>query len=171
MNEFPWGHNRDALEDFEGEEVLAVAADDGVGMGFQGTGQEHVVGGVVSDAVNDALARLRLADYHAGLLFEGTPTRRYQYAFDRSGNRTQQSLSLNGGTPTVTNYTYNAANQLTSGGATYDSNGNMLSDGTNAYTWDRANRLLSMGGASCVYDGEGRRVKQTVVEARAGRFN
>ena len=38
----------------------------------------------------------------------------------------------------------------------------MSSDGVNSYTWDRANRLLSMGGASYQYDGEGRRVQQTV---------
>ena len=31
-----------------------------------------------------------------------------------------------------------------------------------SYTWDRANRLLSMGGADYQYDGEGRRVQQTV---------
>ncbi len=38
----------------------------------------------------------------------------------------------------------------------------MTSDGVNSYTWDRANRLLSMGGASYQYDGQGRRVQQTV---------
>jgi predicted alpha/beta hydrolase len=87
--------------------------------------------------------------------------RRYQYAFDLSGNRTQQIISV-AGSPTTTNYTYNAANQLTSDGVhtlTYDNNGNMTSDGTNSYTWDRANRLLSMGGSSYAYDGEGRRVE------------
>ncbi|MBN8595225.1 MAG: PD40 domain-containing protein [Anaerolineae bacterium] len=110
----------------------------------------------------DVLARLREARYFTGTDLAATPARLYTYAFDRSGNRTQQSLSLNGAAPTVTNYTYNAANQLTSGGSTYDSNGNLTSDGTNSYTWDRANRLLSMGGASYVYDGEGRRVRQTI---------
>jgi hypothetical protein len=87
--------------------------------------------------------------------------RRYQYAFDLSGNRTQQIVSVTG-TPTTTNYTYNAANQLTSDGVhslTYDNNGNMTSDGTNSYTWDRSNRLLSMGGSSYAYDGEGHRIK------------
>jgi hypothetical protein len=37
----------------------------------------------------------------------------------------------------VTNYTYNAANQMTNAGAatlTYDNNGNLLNDGTNEYT-------------------------------------
>jgi hypothetical protein len=31
-----------------------------------------------------------------------------------------------------------------------------------AYTWDRVNRLLSIGGAAHKYDGEGRRVQQAV---------
>gem|GEM_PF-3901722 len=38
----------------------------------------------------------------------------------------------------------------------------MSSDGVNSYTWDRANRLLSMGGVDYQYDGQGRRVQQTV---------
>jgi YD repeat-containing protein len=65
----------------------------------------------------------------------------------------------------VTNYTYNAGNQLTNAGAatlTYDNNGNLTSDGTNAHTWDRANRLLSMGSATYAYDGAGNRIRQTV---------
>ncbi|MEP7292497.1 MAG: hypothetical protein ABI835_11975 [Chloroflexota bacterium] len=32
----------------------------------------------------------------------------------------------------------------------------------NSYTWDRANRLLSMGGSSYAYDGAGNRISQTV---------
>jgi RHS repeat-associated protein len=109
----------------------------------------------------DRLARVRDVDYYAGATSSGTPFRSYDYTFDRSGNRTQQSLSLNGGAPTVTTYTYNTANQLTSDGTTtttYDPNGNLLT-GT---TWDRANRMLSFGGASHKYDGEGRRIQQTV---------
>jgi RHS repeat-associated protein len=68
---------------------------------------------------------------------------------------------LNGGAPTTTTYTYNTANQLTSDGTTtytYDPNGNLLTGST----WDRANRMLSFGGASHKYDGEGRRIQQTV---------
>ena len=32
----------------------------------------------------------------------------------------------------------------------------------NSYTWDRANRLLSMGGTSYTYDGAGNRISQTI---------
>ncbi|MBL8154344.1 MAG: hypothetical protein JNM70_09185 [Anaerolineae bacterium] len=46
------------------------------------------------------------------VFFAGTPTRRYQYAFDRSGNRTQQSLSLNGGMATVMNCAYGVIDTL-----------------------------------------------------------
>jgi RHS repeat-associated protein len=113
----------------------------------------------------DALARLKEARYNPGIntdVLDADLLRRYLCTFDRAGNRTQQSVAVNGGSPTVTNYTYNAANQLTSGGAAYDNNGNLTSDGVNSYTWDRANRLLSMGGVDYQYDGESRRVQQTV---------
>ncbi|MCA9904413.1 MAG: hypothetical protein KC547_11190, partial [Anaerolineae bacterium] len=39
---------------------------------------------------------------------------------------------------------------------------NPISDGTNTYEWDRANRLLSMGGVSYAYDGLNNRVSQTI---------
>jgi RHS repeat-associated protein len=86
----------------------------------------------------------------------------YLYTDDLAGNRLSESLALNGGSPTVTSYSYNAANQITNSGFTYDANGNLLDDGLNTYTWDRANRLLSMGGASYAYDGAGNRISQTV---------
>ncbi len=116
----------------------------------------------------DQLARLKEARYAPGIhraAADANLLRHYRYNFDRAGNRTAQSIALNGASPTVTNYTYNAANQLVSDGTntlTYDLNGNLTSDGVNSYTWDRANRLLSMGGADYQYDGEGRRVQQTV---------
>jgi RHS repeat-associated protein len=111
----------------------------------------------------DALSRLTEARTASGvnaLASDANLLRREQFAFDRAGNRTQQSIALNGAAPTVTNYTYNAGNQLTSDGTTsytYDNNGNLAT-----YTWDRANRLLSMGGSTYAYDGTGNRIRQTV---------
>ncbi len=112
----------------------------------------------------DALARLNQARYGAGVNTLGTPFKEYDYAYDVSGNRTQQVVSLNG-TPTTTNYTYDDANRLVSDGTHsfgYDTAGRMTSDGVNTYVWDRANRLLSMGGAAYQYNGLGQRVQQTV---------
>jgi len=79
--------------------------------------------------------------------------RRYQYAYDLAGNQLSESVALEGGTPTITSYTYNAANQISNQGFTYDANGNLTSDGVNSYAWDRANRLLSMGDVAYAYDG------------------
>ncbi len=43
---------------------------------------------------------------------------------------------------------------------TYDISGNLISDGTNSCTWDKANRLLSFGGIDYTYNGLGQRVSQ-----------
>ncbi len=51
---------------------------------------------------------------------------------------------------------------LVTTGELADANGNLLADGVTTYTWDRADRLLSAGGASYAYDGLGNRVRQTV---------
>jgi RHS repeat-associated protein len=59
-------------------------------------------------------------------------------------------------------YTYNAVNRLTNAGYAYDAAGRMTGDGTNTYTWDRADRLLSVGNTSTRYNGNGQRVEQTV---------
>jgi hypothetical protein len=107
------------------------------------------------DGEYDQLSRLTEARYNPGVnvdAADGDLLRRYQYSHDLTGNRLSESVAIAGGAPTVTNFTYNAANQIADMGFTYDDNGNLTSDGTNAYTWDRANRLLSMGDA---YDGDG----------------
>ncbi len=46
---------------------------------------------------------------------------------------------------------------------TYDANGNMTSSGTDGYTWDARNRLVStLSGASFQYDPFGRRTSKTI---------
>jgi RHS repeat-associated protein len=66
--------------------------------------------------------------------------------------------------------TYNANNQLTKWNGTaitYDLNGNMLSDGSKAYTWNARDELTEVksGTASIgsfAYDGLGRRIRSTI---------
>src|SRR6266705_4523582 len=65
--------------------------------------------------------------------------------------------------------TYNVNNQLTQWkGASlfYDANGNLTTDGTNTYTWNARNQLVTISGgvsASFQYDPFGRRVSKTIV--------
>jgi YD repeat-containing protein len=54
---------------------------------------------------------------------------------------------------------------------TYDLNGNLTSDGTNTYTWDARNRLMSISdgsAASFQYDPLGRRTSRTVNSSQTG---
>ena len=104
----------------------------------------------VIDYTYDGLSRLLEAGYDSG-------TTVYDYGYDLAGNL----VDLDG-----TIRTYNAANQMTNNGTnnlTYDDNGNLTNDGVNAYTWDRANRMLTApGSTSYKYDGLGNRIQQTV---------
>ena len=69
----------------------------------------------------------------------------------------------------LTSASYNAANRLTQRVAngvtispTWDANGSLTNDGTNAYVWDARNRLSQIGGlGSFVYDAFGRRQTAT----------
>jgi YD repeat-containing protein len=72
--------------------------------------------------------------------------------------------NVTGGASTV----YNADNAQTKFNGTalsYDNNGNLLSDGTNTYTWDARNHLTAISGGSTAtftYDGFGRRAKKVI---------
>jgi RHS repeat-associated protein len=84
------------------------------------------------------------------------------YTYDDAGNLTEVA---DNGTPTR-NFTYNAANQITNTGYTYDLNGNMASDGTYTYIYDGENRLKEVKqGANVIaaytYDYMGRRTSVT----------
>jgi RHS repeat-associated protein len=106
----------------------------------------------------DVRDRLTEACFQAGCPGGGDPFIRWTY--DGVGNRLTEARPAG-----TTNYTYNAADELTQAGSTsytYDENGNELSAGTRTFTYDLADRLVSTsnGGASTTYsyDGDGNRL-------------
>ncbi len=109
----------------------------------------------------DDLSRLLAADYFAAW-DAVNPVREYDFSYDVAGNRTQEILTVDGGTPTQTDYTYDATNRISSAGFAYNDAGQMTADGTLSYSWDRAGRLLGAGDSSYAYNGLGQRVQQTV---------
>lgn len=122
------------------------------------------------DYAYDDLSRVQSADYTDG-------SREYAYNYDVAGNRLQEQVTIdNTGTPvtTTTNWTYNAANQIATmqvgsnpvSNFSYDSNGNLTTDGQFSYTWDHNDRLNNLNTGSVNYgygyDGAGNRIKQSV---------
>jgi RHS repeat-associated protein len=106
----------------------------------------------------DASDRLTSVCYQASCSNSGDPY--INWTYDKVGNRLTETRP--GGT---TNYTYNAADELTQAGATshtYDSNGNELTAGQSSYTYDLANRMISSSDGTTMtsysYDGNGNRV-------------
>jgi len=55
----------------------------------------------------------------------------------------------------------NANNQITNSGFTYDTSGDMTSDGTYGYAWDARHLLQSAAGVTYTYDGDGKRVMKS----------
>jgi RHS repeat-associated protein len=84
------------------------------------------------------------------------------YVYDNVGNR--DAVYLN--SSCIAQYTSDSLNRYTAVNSiqpTYDDNGNMLSLGSQTYTYDCENRLLSAGaGISYSYDQCGRRTSKTV---------
>jgi RHS repeat-associated protein len=111
----------------------------------------------------DPLYRLTDADYSTG--------ENFAYGYDAVGNRTVHTRTLT--VTTVITYHYDAANRLdyfyTDGAPTdltWDANGNLLTQGSNEYTWDAANHLISANidgvASTFAYNGLGQRTEQTV---------
>jgi RHS repeat-associated protein len=89
------------------------------------------------------------------------------YTYDQSGRRTQVggSFARTGLPAAVSSARYDAANELLNWNGlalTYDANGNMLSDGANAFTWNARNQLAALNGRNLQYDANGRRIQNLV---------
>lgn len=98
----------------------------------------------------------------------GTTLGNLTYSYDRVGRRTNTggSFARTALPLPVSQTTYNAGNQLAQWGTAnifYDANGNMTSSGTDGYTWDAHNRLVStLSGGAFQYDAFGRRSSKTM---------
>ena len=123
--------------------------------------------GVVAEYSYDAASRLSAITYKKGALTLGDLT----YEHDAAGQVLKMggSFARTGLPQAVTSASYDAANQQTGFGAqllTYDANGNLSGDGTNTYTWNVRDQLVSMNGpglaASFQYDALGRRISKTI---------
>jgi RHS repeat-associated protein len=107
----------------------------------------------ISGMAYDGLDRLTAANGFWGNVSIG---------YDKLGNITNYNFDDTG---TLT-YTYNANNQLenVSGSQTrtftYDERGNVTNDGKQALTFNRAQRITTIGANNYLYDGHGRRVKR-----------
>ena len=116
--------------------------------------------GQTNDSVNgtwnfgyDAFNRLSAANLNNGQAY-------YTYAYDRFGNRWQQTG------PQTMNLSFSGNNNHMDPGTvgyTYDAAGNLTYDGNHHYTYDAENRIIAVDGgttASYVYDAEGQRVPE-----------
>jgi len=121
--------------------------------------------GIVGTTAYDAASEITGITY----ALNGTPVGTLTYAYDMAGRR----LTV-GGTwartnlpPPLAGAVYDAANRITTwNGVTfgYDLNGNLVSDGASAYTWNPRNELIAFSGTSgaFLYDGLGRRRAKTL---------
>lgn len=108
----------------------------------------------------DPLYRLTSAVYNDGTQFG--------YQYDAVGNVLTKTQTIAGTTATQT-YAYDDANRQTSAAGltqTVDNNGNLLNDGTLAYTWDGANRMTASGSTAYAYNGLNDRVSVAGVAQR-----
>lgn len=89
----------------------------------------------------------------------------FTHGYNRANQRSGQSASDNAwidypaAAASTVSYTANSLNQYTAVGVvtpTYDTNGNLTSDGTYTLGYDAENRLVSATGAGYTFDAQGR---------------
>ncbi|WP_165971288.1 RHS repeat domain-containing protein [Microbacterium oleivorans] len=76
----------------------------------------------------------------------GTNPTTWTYTYDARGNRLTSNAT--GGTTTSQTLTFNAANQVTTTGHTYDGTGNLTADTAGTYTYNGAQQMTGVSNAS-----------------------
>jgi RHS repeat-associated protein len=119
--------------------------------------------GVTQAYAYDAAGQLTSITYRTATTTLGNLT----YDYDALGRVIRQ-----GGTlarvdlpAAVIGNTYNANNQLSMSGYSYDANGRMTSNGSSTFTWDARGQLAQIAGAvpaQFSYDGLGRRARKSI---------
>ncbi|MBS1955293.1 MAG: LysM peptidoglycan-binding domain-containing protein [Cyanobacteria bacterium SZAS-4] len=139
-----------------------------------------VVSGDTLTSISKALADLINADSTLkalGIKVSNAATLAWSQSFSGNallptGSSLVSATAVDGSSNTKTNGYALSVNVATSSTLTYDLNGNMLSDGTNSYSWDAENRMIkitypgSNNFSTFVYDGLSRNV--SIVETTAG---
>jgi RHS repeat-associated protein len=116
--------------------------------------------GVTLSYAYDKNSRVTGMTYTLGSATVGNLT----YSYDQLGRRTQVggSFARTNLPQAIGSTTYDAANELTNWNGTtisYDSGGNMLTDGTNSFIWNARNLVTAINGTGLQYDSVGRRIK------------
>lgn len=76
----------------------------------------------------------------------GSSPNSHAYTYDARGNRLTDTVT--GTTPSTQTLTYNAANQLTNAGYTFDATGNMTADPSGTYTYNGAEQMTNVTNGS-----------------------
>lgn len=108
-------------------------------------------------------SRVTAINYNFGANALGNLT----YSYDSLGRRigVGGSFASTGFPSPAASAIYDGANELTNWNGTaisYDLNGNMMSDGTNTFSWNARNELASLNGRNLQYDAWGRRIQNSL---------
>ncbi len=96
--------------------------------------------------------------------------RKYQYDYDRYGNRWGQNVIAGSGYGGQNSFN-TASNRVTSTGFAYDTSGNITASGAGTnFTYDAENFMIAAGSTTYKYDAEGRRVRKTVSGVQTDYF-
>ncbi len=155
--------------DNSGRLTQAVQAANAVNIGYDSAGRRFSL--VLPNNVSVAYS-YNIASQLIGITYQNAAGQlgNLTYVYDLAGRPVKKTGSFASTSlpSAVSSAQYDADNRLTRWagvGFTYDSEGNMLSDGINTYSWDARNQLAMVSGAtnaSFQYDALGRRISKTI---------